>query len=61
MAKLHHISFQDGKLLVTYEVDFNKDLNAEDIAIYQKAMNHMEVYVETPANDFISNRFMRKN
>ena len=49
MAKLHHISFQDGKLLVTYEVDFNKDLNAEDIAIYQKAMNHMEVYVETPA------------
>lgn len=34
---------------------------AEDIAIYQRAMNHMEVYVETPANDFISNRFMRKN
>ena len=34
---------------------------AEDIAIYQRAMNHMEVYVETLANDFISNRFMRKN
>ena len=44
MAKLHHISFQDGKLHVTskYEVDFNKDLNAEDIAIYQRAMNHMK-------------------
>ena len=61
MAKLHHISFQDGKLHVTYEVDLGEALSAEDIAICQKALNHMKMHVQFPVDDFIFNRFMRKN
>lgn len=60
MAKLCSISFQEDKLLVTYEIHC-RELSAEDVVICQKALEHMKTHVQIAVDDFIFNRFIQKS